>query len=79
MLWEELSSKYDAAFEKAQNLRKEIASLRAKQILASPEERREIEEEIRTKQAELKNAIAQLHDVRKAFNEMFKSELTELL
>jgi len=79
MLWEELSSRYNTAFEKAEALRKEIAALRAKQILASPEERKEIEDEIRAKRAELKNAISQLYNVRKAFNEMFKAEMTEIL
>ena len=79
MLWEELSSRYNTAFSKAETLRKEIAALRAKQILASPEERKELSEQIRAKQAELRNAIAQLHNVRRAFNEMFKAELAELL
>jgi len=79
MLWEELSTRYNTAFEKAETLRKEIAALRAKQILASPEERKELEKEIRAKQAELRNMISQLYNVRRAFNEMFKAELAELL
>ena len=79
MLWEELSSRYNTAFEKAETLRKEIAALKAKQILASPEERKEIRTELMAKQKELRNAISQLYNVRKAFNEMFKTELAELL
>jgi len=79
MLWEELSSRYNIAFEKAQSLRKEISSLKAKQILSSPEERRELEKRIREKQKELKNAISQLYDVKRAFEETFKAEIAELL
>lgn len=79
MLWEELSSRYNTAFEKAETLRKEIAALKAKQILASPEERKEIRTELMAKEKELRNAISQLYNVRKAFNEMFKTELAELL
>jgi len=79
MLWEELSSKYNTAFSKAETLRKEIASLKARQILASPEERKEIQKELSAKQKELTNAIRQLYNVRKAFNEMFKTEMAELL
>ncbi|RLI87600.1 MAG: hypothetical protein DRP01_01200 [Archaeoglobales archaeon] len=79
MLWEELSSKYNTAFSKAEALRKEIATLKARQILASPEERKEIRNELMAKQKELRNAISQLYNVRKAFNEMFKTEIAELL
>ena len=79
MLWEELSSRYNTAFEKAETLRKEIAALKAKQILASPEERKEIRTELMAKQKELRDAISQLYNVRRAFNEMFKTEIAELL
>jgi len=79
MLWEELSSRYNTAFEKAQKLRKEIASLKAKRILASPEERKEIEKEIRAKEKELRDTISQLYDVKRAFEETFKTEIAELL